>query len=85
MGRGALQTGSRLALEGAVFAARAAGCWNLFPLSDPKEPSFGAGLLGAPQKTSVLQGVQDGAQLSLPTTGKGWKRLPAVAGCILLP
>lgn len=60
-----------------MFAARAGGCWNLFPLSDPKERSFGEGLLGTPQKTSVLQGVSEGAQLSLPTTGKGWEEVPS--------
>lgn len=56
-GRGSLQAGSCLTLKGATFAARAGGCWNLLPLSDPKEPGFGEGLLGTLHKTSVLQGV----------------------------
>lgn len=32
---------------------RAGGRWNLLPLSDPKEPNFGEGLLGMLHKTSV--------------------------------
>lgn len=36
--------------------ARAGGRWNSLPLSDPKEPNFGEGLLGTLHKTSVLWG-----------------------------
>lgn len=46
VGTGTLQAGSLLAFKGAMSAARTGGCWNLLPLSDPEESSFGAGLLG---------------------------------------
>lgn len=36
--------------------ARTGGRWNSLPLSDPKEPNFGEGLLGTLHKTSVLRG-----------------------------
>lgn len=52
---------------------------------DPKELSFGKGLLGMLHKTSVLQGVWDYAQLRLPRSGKAGKRFPAVASGVFPP